>query len=45
MFQNLEPNKNYSVSVTMRNSVGEGPPATIYISTNPEPTGTYLCVS
>ncbi|KAL2717170.1 proto-oncogene tyrosine-protein kinase ROS isoform X4 [Vespula squamosa] len=38
MFQNLEPNKNYSVSVTMRNSVGEGPPATIHISTNPEPT-------
>jgi len=40
MFQNLEPNQNYSVSVTMRNSVGEGPPATIYISTTPEPTGT-----
>ncbi|KYQ48889.1 Proto-oncogene tyrosine-protein kinase ROS [Trachymyrmex zeteki] len=38
MFQNLEPNQNYSVSVTMRNSVGEGPPATIYISTTPEPT-------
>lgn len=40
MFQNLEPNQNYSVSVTMRNGVGEGPPATIYISTTPEPTGT-----
>ncbi|XP_014608086.1 PREDICTED: proto-oncogene tyrosine-protein kinase ROS isoform X1 [Polistes canadensis] len=38
MFQNLKPNKTYSVSVTMRNSVGEGPPATIHISTNPEPT-------
>ncbi|KAI4491041.1 hypothetical protein M0802_010458 [Mischocyttarus mexicanus] len=38
MFQNLQPNKTYSVSVTMRNSVGEGPPATIHISTNPEPT-------
>ncbi|XP_011346152.2 proto-oncogene tyrosine-protein kinase ROS isoform X2 [Ooceraea biroi] len=38
MFQNLEPNQNYSVSVTMRNGVGEGPPATIYISTTPEPT-------
>ncbi|KAK2578971.1 hypothetical protein KPH14_011171 [Odynerus spinipes] len=38
MFQNLKPNKNYSVSVTMRNSVGEGPSATIYISTSPEPT-------
>lgn len=40
MFQNLEPNQNYSVSVTMRNGVGEGPPAIIYISTMPEPTGT-----
>lgn len=39
MFQNLEPNQNYSVSVTMRNGVGEGPPATIYISTTPEPIG------
>ncbi|XP_036141230.1 proto-oncogene tyrosine-protein kinase ROS isoform X3 [Monomorium pharaonis] len=38
MFQNLKPNQNYSVNVTMRNSVGEGPPATIYISTTPEPT-------
>ncbi|KAG7201761.1 hypothetical protein KM043_004482 [Ampulex compressa] len=37
MFQNLEPNKNYSVSVTMRNGVGEGPSAIIYISTTPEP--------
>lgn len=40
MFQNLEPNQNYSVSVTMRNGVGEGPPAIIYISTTREPTGT-----
>ncbi|XP_070164576.1 proto-oncogene tyrosine-protein kinase ROS isoform X4 [Polyergus mexicanus] len=38
MFQNLEPNQNYSVSVTMRNGVGEGPPAIIYISTTREPT-------
>ncbi|XP_011687300.1 PREDICTED: proto-oncogene tyrosine-protein kinase ROS isoform X2 [Wasmannia auropunctata] len=38
MFQNLQPNQNYSVSVTMRNGVGEGPPATVYISTTPEPT-------
>ncbi|XP_006622853.1 proto-oncogene tyrosine-protein kinase ROS isoform X3 [Apis dorsata] len=37
MFQNLEPNKNYSISVTMRNGVGEGPPAVTYIMTNPEP--------
>lgn len=45
MFQNLEPNQNYSVSVTMRNGVGEGPPATIYISTTPEPTGTLQKVN
>ncbi|XP_072751260.1 proto-oncogene tyrosine-protein kinase ROS isoform X2 [Anoplolepis gracilipes] len=38
MFQNLAPNQNYSVSVTMRNGVGEGPPAIIYISTTREPT-------
>ncbi|XP_076244805.1 receptor protein-tyrosine kinase sevenless isoform X2 [Calliopsis andreniformis] len=37
MFQNLEPNKNYSISVTMRNGVGEGPPAVHYITTTPEP--------
>ncbi|XP_006571430.2 proto-oncogene tyrosine-protein kinase ROS isoform X2 [Apis mellifera] len=37
MFQNLEPNKNYSISVTMRNGVGEGPPAVTYIMTTPEP--------
>ncbi|XP_076667958.1 receptor protein-tyrosine kinase sevenless isoform X2 [Andrena cerasifolii] len=37
MFQNLEPNKNYSISVTMRNGVGEGPPAVISITTTPEP--------
>lgn len=44
MFQNLEPNQNYSVSVTMRNGVGEGPPAIIYISTIREPTGTLRSV-
>ncbi|XP_066586207.1 proto-oncogene tyrosine-protein kinase ROS [Prorops nasuta] len=37
MFQNLEPNQNYSISVTMRNGVGEGPAAIIHISTSPEP--------
>lgn len=41
MFQNLEPNKNYSISVTMRNGVGEGPPAVTYIMTTPEPAGTF----
>lgn len=40
MFQNLESNKNYSISVTMRNGVGEGPPAVTYIMTTPEPAGT-----
>ncbi|XP_011637649.1 proto-oncogene tyrosine-protein kinase ROS isoform X2 [Pogonomyrmex barbatus] len=38
MFQNLEPNQNYSVSVTMRNSVGEGPPAITNICTFSKPT-------
>ncbi|XP_034935442.1 proto-oncogene tyrosine-protein kinase ROS isoform X2 [Chelonus insularis] len=38
MFQNLKPNQNYSVSVSMRNAIGDGPPAVIYITTPPEPT-------
>ncbi|XP_014482097.1 PREDICTED: proto-oncogene tyrosine-protein kinase ROS isoform X2 [Dinoponera quadriceps] len=38
MFRNLKSNQNYNVSVTMRNGVGEGPPAIICISTMPEPT-------
>lgn len=42
MFRNLKSNQNYTVSVTMRNGVGEGPPAIIYISTTPEPIGTLL---
>ncbi|XP_074098359.1 receptor protein-tyrosine kinase sevenless isoform X3 [Cotesia typhae] len=37
MFQNLKPNQNYSVSVSMRNAVGDGPPAVTYITTPPEP--------
>ncbi|XP_043520805.1 proto-oncogene tyrosine-protein kinase ROS isoform X2 [Frieseomelitta varia] len=37
MFQNLKPNKNYSISVTMRNGVGEGPTAVTYVTTTPEP--------
>lgn len=40
MFQNLKPNQNYSINVTMRNGVGEGPPAIVYIFTTREPTGT-----
>ncbi|XP_043279081.1 proto-oncogene tyrosine-protein kinase ROS isoform X3 [Venturia canescens] len=37
MFQNLVPNKNYTISVSMRNAEGAGPPAVIYITTPPEP--------
>jgi len=40
MFKNLLPNRNYTLSVSMRNGVGEGPPATTMVSTPPEPTGT-----
>ena len=40
MFKNLLPNRNYTLSVSMRNGVGEGPPATTVVSTPPEPTGT-----
>lgn len=42
MFRDLKSNQNYTVSVAMRNGVGEGPRATICISTTPEPTGTLL---
>lgn len=40
MFKNLQPDRNYTLSVSMRNGVGEGPPATTVVSTPPEPTGT-----
>lgn len=40
MFKNLLPNRNYTLSVSMRNGVGEGPPATTVVSTPPEPAGT-----
>ncbi|XP_024885319.1 proto-oncogene tyrosine-protein kinase ROS isoform X3 [Temnothorax curvispinosus] len=36
MFQNLQPDQDYSITVTMRNGVGEGPPTIIHISTYPE---------
>lgn len=36
MFRNLLPGRNYSVSVAMRNGVGEGPAATAVVSTPPE---------
>ncbi|XP_021913370.1 proto-oncogene tyrosine-protein kinase ROS isoform X3 [Zootermopsis nevadensis] len=38
MFKNLVPDRNYTLSVSMRNVVGEGPPATTLVSTPPEPT-------
>ncbi|XP_030754698.1 proto-oncogene tyrosine-protein kinase ROS-like isoform X3 [Sitophilus oryzae] len=45
LYQNLQPERNYTVSVQMRNSYGSGPPATVHVSTpkvkrvagNPEP--------
>jgi len=41
MFQNLNANSKYLVSVSMRNSVGEGPAAIVEISTPPEPQGQF----
>ncbi|RVE41944.1 hypothetical protein evm_013412 [Chilo suppressalis] len=38
MFQNLAPAREYEVSVTMRNAVGEGPRAIVRISTPPLPS-------
>ena len=42
MFQNLEPAREYEVSVAMRNAVGEGPRAYVKIKTPPLPTCKYL---
>ncbi|PSN29529.1 hypothetical protein C0J52_27875 [Blattella germanica] len=42
MFKNLLPSRNYTVSVSMRNGVGEGPPATTLVSTLPEPIVKYF---
>lgn len=41
MFQNLEPEREYEVSVAMRNAVGEGPRAFVRISTPPLPMRKY----
>ncbi|XP_045769581.1 proto-oncogene tyrosine-protein kinase ROS isoform X2 [Maniola jurtina] len=38
MFQNLAPEREYEVSVAMRNAVGEGPRAIVRIKTPPLPT-------
>lgn len=39
MFHNLVPSRNYTVTVAMRNGVGEGPAASIFVSTPDEPAG------
>lgn len=41
MFQNLAPAREYEVSVSMRNAIGEGPRAYVTISTPPLPTRMY----
>ncbi|KAJ2951162.1 hypothetical protein O0L34_g5554 [Tuta absoluta] len=38
MFQNLAPAREYEVSVSMRNSIGEGPRAYVKVSTPPLPS-------
>lgn len=42
MFQNLVPSRNYTVSVAMRNGVGEGPPATVFVATPKEKREGFL---
>lgn len=42
MFQNLNANSKYLVSVSMRNAEGEGPAAMAEITTPPEPLGKVL---
>ncbi|OXU31361.1 hypothetical protein TSAR_014934 [Trichomalopsis sarcophagae] len=37
MFQNLEPNTNYSITLTMRNGDGEGPATSAFVETLLEP--------
>ncbi|XP_052900462.1 protein sevenless [Anopheles moucheti] len=39
MFEKLEPERNYSVSVAMRNPAGEGPASVTLVATPPKPTG------
>lgn len=38
MFQNLQPSREYEVSVAMRNAEGEGPRAYMTVATPPLPT-------
>uniref|UniRef100_A0A182K9Q9 Tyrosine-protein kinase receptor n=1 Tax=Anopheles christyi TaxID=43041 RepID=A0A182K9Q9_9DIPT len=39
MFEKLEPERNYSVSVAMSNPAGEGPASVTLVTTPPKPTG------
>ncbi|XP_050100949.1 protein sevenless isoform X2 [Anopheles aquasalis] len=39
MFENLEPEHSYTVSVSMRNPEGEGPASLTHVSTPPKQTG------
>uniref|UniRef100_A0A182MQB4 Tyrosine-protein kinase receptor n=1 Tax=Anopheles culicifacies TaxID=139723 RepID=A0A182MQB4_9DIPT len=39
MFEKLEPERNYSVSVAMSNPAGEGPASMTLVATPPKPTG------
>uniref|UniRef100_A0A182N0T5 Tyrosine-protein kinase receptor n=1 Tax=Anopheles dirus TaxID=7168 RepID=A0A182N0T5_9DIPT len=39
MFEKLEPERNYSVSVAMSNPAGEGPASIALVATPPKPTG------
>uniref|UniRef100_A0A182PM52 Fibronectin type-III domain-containing protein n=1 Tax=Anopheles epiroticus TaxID=199890 RepID=A0A182PM52_9DIPT len=39
MFEKLEPERNYSVSVAMSNPAGEGPASVALVATPPKPTG------
>lgn len=42
MFQALDPNTNYSVTLSMRNGDGEGPSTSAFVKTLFEPGGTAL---
>lgn len=44
MFQNLVPSTNYTVSVAMRNGIGEGPVAAVFVATPKEPEGTIITI-
>lgn len=41
MFQSLSPSTTYTVSIAMRNALGEGPQAVVNGTTSDSPTGFY----